>query len=176
MVSYQISEHQLLWTRFLIPILHSLFASVCPSASTLLLPTADFNSLLLGACLARRWFPGKGRSLYCIHQRKNLKVYHKVLSVASPFVNYNMIFPKTVLKVFLWSCLACIIHLSIIKDSQHNTGLLLLGILWSSFYNMCPDCMWQPSAKAIELFPRATNWVVVKLVLKDSTCSGGLPV
>lgn len=188
-VPYQINKHQLLWTEFLIPISHSLVACFSLSfCQHLTLPVAEFNSPVLGAFRAREWFPGKAHLLCCIHLLRQKLSEEELESLSQSALccltlcELNHDFSNNSLKIFLWHCLACIIHLSITKESQHSTGLLLLGLFWSSFFNTCPDFMWQQSAKAIELFPKAANRGLItvithkQLVLKDSACSGGLPV
>lgn len=134
-VPYQINKHQLLWTGFLIQILHSLFVCfslsfcqhlMCPIAEfSSPLPAAEFNSPLLGACQAGESFRQKG-SEEELESLSQSALCCLTLCESKHESSHNS------LKIFLWHCLACTIHLSIVKESQHSTGLLLLALFWYS--------------------------------------------
>jgi len=61
------------------------------------------------------------------------------------------------------------IYLSIIKELQHSTGLLLLGLF-------CPDCMWQHSAKAVELSPKAADKGCITVITHEQLVLKTVPV
>lgn len=117
-------------------------ALVCLSASTLCCLWLSSIAHYLVVSMQENGFQGRDTcfavsiSLGKSYQRKNFENLSQSALCCFTTCELKHDFSNNSLrvKIFFWHCLACLIHLSVIKESQHSTGLLLFWVYFGHLF------------------------------------------